>query len=290
VEAVESVLGQSPAPRETVVVIDHNDALLRRARAALAGVQVVANNGPRGLSGARNAGWTRTTGDVVAFLDDDARAEMGWIAGLLDGYTSPDVLGVGGRILPRWQNPPPEWLPEEFYWVVGCSYRGLPETTAAVRNLIGANMSFRRSVLETVDGFHSEIGQVGDSMLRCDDTEFCIRASARMPGGRILYSPAAVVRHHVPSSRTSWRYFRTRCFTEGQAKAHLSRIVGAADGLSSERRHVLRTLPRGVASGVASGSAAGLARSMAIAAGLGLTATGYLAGRAQAAMRGRTVR
>ena len=44
---------------------------------------------------------------------------------------------------PWWPELAPRWLPEEFYWVVGCSYRGLPESVGPVRNPIGASMSMR---------------------------------------------------------------------------------------------------------------------------------------------------
>src|SRR4051812_20925191 len=74
VEAIESVLAQSPSPGRVVVVIDHNDALLDRVRERFAGadVQIVPNEGNRGLSGARNTGLGYSQEDVVVFLDDDA--------------------------------------------------------------------------------------------------------------------------------------------------------------------------------------------------------------------------
>ena len=287
VEAAESARAQTHPPAETIVVIDHNEALLARARETIAGdgIVVVANSGPQGLSGARNAGVAASTGAVVAFLDDDAAADPDWLRTLLDAYADDRVIGAGGSIMPLWESIAPRWFPAEFLWVMGCTYRGLPAHPAAVRNLIGANMSFRRSAIESVGGFLSGFGQVAEGMLRCDDTEFCIRLGKRLPDGVILYQPAAGVRHHVPRARASWRYFRRRCFTEGLAKAHLSRLAGAADGLSTERRYTLYALPTGVGRGIADGLAGrdptGFARSGAIVAGLGITAAGYGLGRLQ---------
>ena len=66
------------------------------------------------------------------------------------------------------------------------------------------------------------------------------------------------------------------------AKAHLSRLAGAAEGLSSERRYTLRTLPERVGRGIAEASTAGPRRPRpcgAILAGLGMTAAGYGLGR-----------
>src|SRR4051794_11475203 len=71
-DAVASVRAQSLAPRETIVVIDHNPALLERARRELAAVTLVENHEARGLSGARNSGLALARGEIVAFLDDDA--------------------------------------------------------------------------------------------------------------------------------------------------------------------------------------------------------------------------
>ena len=289
-EAAESARTQTHPPVETVVVIDHNEALLARAREAIVGheVVVVPNTEAQGLSGARNAGVAASTGDVVAFLDDDANAEPEWLATLAAAFADQRVIGAGGSIAPVWEQTPPPWFPSEFLWVLGCTYRGLPESPTPVRNLIGANMSFRRDAIQSVGGFESGVGQVAESMLRCDDTEFCIRLGRHLPDGVILYEPAARVRHHVPRKRASWRYFRRRCYTEGLAKAQVSRLVGTSAGLSTERRYTFRTLPSGVRRGIADRLAgrdpAGLARSGAIVAGLAITTLGYGVGRARRAL------
>lgn len=291
--AVASVLQQTLPPREVIVVIDHHPILFERARAHLSGARVIANQEAQGLSGARNSGIALAQGAVVAFMDEDAEAAPDWLAQLREGYADPQVLGVGGTIEPRWVAGQPDWFPEEFHWVVGCTYQGMPEhrrtqnqaweACFAVRNLIGCNMSFRRELFEMVGGFRDGVGQVGKSMLRCDDTEFCIRAQQAMSEGIFLHNPKAKVYHHVPEARGEWRYFRRRCYTEGLAKAQISQLVGSHDGLSSEWTYTLRTLPQGVARGLLESirerQPRGLARAGAIMAGLMLTTAGYLKGR-----------
>ncbi len=74
---------------EIVVVIDHNDALLARARVAFPAATVLANASAQGLSGARNTGIDASTGDIVCFLDDDAAAEPDWSTHLLAPYADP---------------------------------------------------------------------------------------------------------------------------------------------------------------------------------------------------------
>ena len=139
--AIESVECQS-VPAQIVLVIDHNDELYDMCVARWPQHHVVANRFAKGLSGARNTGVTEAAGDVIAFLDDDASARDGWLESLEQAFENdPSIGGVGGRVEPAWDVPPPGWLPPEFWWVVGCSYVGLPLTACEVRNPIGANMS-----------------------------------------------------------------------------------------------------------------------------------------------------
>jgi glucosyl-dolichyl phosphate glucuronosyltransferase len=166
--------------------------------------------------------------------------------------------------------------------VVGCTYRGMPEAPTGVRNLIGANMSLRRAVLDALGGFRSDIGRIGTRPLGCEETELCIRARRRWPEGIFLYDPSALVRHRVPANRASWRYFHSRCYAEGLSKALVAKLADTRSGLASERAYTMRVLPRGMLRGVvealARGDPAGLGRSAMIAAGLAVTTAGYLVG------------
>jgi hypothetical protein len=283
VAAVESVQQQTLSPREIIVVVDHNPDLLQRVRDQIPGVMVVENTEAIGLRGARNKGIALARGEVIAFLDDDAVAIPDWLAFLCEGYADPPVLGTGGEVAPVWIEKEPGWLPEEFYWIVGCSYRGMPQTAGTIRNPIGANMSFRREVFDTVGDFRSQNGHLGPRHAGgCEETELCIRVRQRWPQSQFLYLPRARVFHRVPDNRTSWRYFCSRCYVEGLAKAAVSLQLGARDSLASERSYALRVLPQGVVRGVADalfhGDPMGLARAGAIVVGLGLTTAGYLLG------------
>lgn len=279
--AIRSVKQQTLPALEVVVVVDHNPSLLSRCTNELSGVVVVPNRERAGLAGARNTGVASSTGEVVAFLDDDARAEPDWLERLLTHYVEPEVLGVGGRIAADWGGPRPSRMPREFDWVVGCSYVGLPHQAGQVRNLIGANMSVRRSVFDVVGGFAHDLGRVRSRPAGCEETELCIRALARVHGGRFVYEPGALVHHMVGAERQTWSYFRTRCFSEGRSKAVVAGLVGAGPGLATERAYVGRVLPRGAVEGMRDflrGDPAGLIRTGWIVAGLSFTTAGYLAG------------
>nr|WP_237702978.1 MULTISPECIES: glycosyltransferase family 2 protein [Protofrankia] len=289
VAAIASVRHQRTTAHEIILVVDHNDALLARARATFDGVTVLANTGARGLSAARNTGVRAARGDIVVFLDDDAHGAPDWLEHLLAPYAEPTVQGVGGAAVPTWPAPGrPAWFPPEFDWVVGCSYEGLPTSAQPVRNPIGAAMSFRRSVFDRVGGFSDGIGRIGSTPLGCEETELGIRLRQADPQATILYEPRALVHHRVTPARASFTYFRKRCYAEGRSKAIISGQVGSADALATERTYVYRTLPRAVWRDMRTpGRRRGAA---SIVSGLVLTAAGYLHGRLLqpvAARRGR---
>ena len=128
IACVESARAQRPAPAQVVVVVDHNEELRRRLRVRLPrDVEVIASKGERGLSSARNTAVEVSRGDTIVFIDDDAIAHECWLASLLAAFDGPGVVGAGGHALPAWEYEQPSWLPDEFLWVVGCSYRGLPQ-------------------------------------------------------------------------------------------------------------------------------------------------------------------
>lgn len=286
--AVASVRAQHRQPDEIIVVVDHNPDLLARLRAALPDVVVVQNSRPRGLSGGKNTGTALARGELVAFLDDDAVAEPDWLRYLAAAYTGPEVIGVGGLTLPWWEGARPAWFPEEFDWVVGCTFVG--REPGRVRNLLGGNASFRREVFDIAGGFPSHIGRSSGSRrpLGCEETEFCIRLARLCPGSVFLFDGRAVIWHRVPAARARFTYFRSRCYAEGLSKALVTRSVGIADGLSAERSYTTVTLRRGVTRGVARalrGDPAALARPAAITAGLLCATAGYTVGTVHGGLR-----
>jgi GT2 family glycosyltransferase len=280
--ALASLRDQTRAADQVILVADHEEELLERARAAFPDVLCLPNEETRGLSGARNTGVRAATGDVVAFLDDDAAAAPDWVARMLEAYADPLVVGVGGHVVPAWQAPRPAWFPDEFLWVVGCSYRGLPTGRAEIRNPIGANMSFRRDTFRRVGGFEEAMGRFGKDAAGCEETEFAIRARAADPSTRIVLEPGAECRHNVSPDRVTRQYFRRRCRAEGRSKALVSTLAGAGAALETERTYVGRTLPRGILRGLrdlVTGDPAGAARAWTIVEGTALTAGSYALAR-----------
>ena len=232
---------------------------------------VLANKFGGRLGSARNTAAESASGEVLAFLDDDAAAAADWLERLIAPYDDERVGAVGGAPLPVFEATRPRWFPHEFDWVFGCAYRGLPLTRAPLAHLIGANMSVRTSALREVGGFHSDDH---------DDMDMCHRiAHARH---RVLYEPRAVVHHCVPASRTTWHYFWRRCYFVNQGKVEAFANMRQASSLGAELAFVSRTLTTGVLAEirqVARGDLYGLARVGAIVAGIALAGLGHMSGQ-----------
>jgi glycosyltransferase involved in cell wall biosynthesis len=287
VAAVASARAQSSPPVEVIVSIDHNPALMDRAVTwwtgdeGPVGVRVVANRFAGRLGSARNTAAESATGEILAFLDDDAEARPDWLEVLLAPYADGCAVAVGGAPLPRWERACPKWFPPEFHWVFGCAYLGLPTTLAPVRHLIGANMSVRRSALDAVGGFHSDDH---------DDMDMCHRVAAAYPDSLILLEPAAVVDHWVGRERTTWTYFWRRCFFVNRGKVGAFRSMGAAGNWTAELDFVRTRVPasaRRAVRDLASGDPWGLVRLAALLIGTGLAGAGSISGQISAARADR---
>lgn len=236
---VESLKRQTLLPREIILVLDPDKRLLEFYESRMPkDVKIFVSEG-FGLSYARNAGAKNAERKIIAFIDDDAVADANWLENLVKNYDDSHVVGVGGFIKPVWESSRPVWFPEELDWIVGCSYKGLPEHKIYVRNPIGCNMSFRKDIFEKVGCFKASIGRVGKKPMAGEEAELSLRILEKIPGSKIVYDPWAVVYHRVPKSRTSLRYLLKRSFYEGYSKAliasHKSNPVKA---LSTEDQYL----------------------------------------------------
>ena len=132
------------------------------------------------------------------------------------------------------------------------------------RNLIGATMSFRRSVFDMVGSFDTAIGRRGWCRSDARKHNFSLRVQRALVGAELLHVPPAIVRHYDAVERATVPYFLRRCYAEGISKAVVAQRAGREQALSSERRYVRVTLPGGVVEGLRAGlrgDLGGLARS-----------------------------
>jgi glycosyltransferase involved in cell wall biosynthesis len=226
-EAAESVLAQTHDGVELVVVVDGTEDVYDRALAEFGdreGVTIHCNEENLGLAASRNAGVELASGDVVAFVDDDAVADERWVAELVSAYEEQDALAVGGRMAPLWVAGKPDYLPAEFYWLVGVTHRGFADGPGEVRNTFGSNISFRRDVFGRLGGFDPEFGRRGEKNLQAEETELAVRLHREF-GERVWYTPRAVVHHKVFDYRTDPKWLLDRAFWQGYSKRAMAVLL-----------------------------------------------------------------
>jgi glycosyltransferase involved in cell wall biosynthesis len=148
----------------------------------------------RGLSEARNTGWKRASGQIVAYIDDDAYPDAHWLRYLAYTFMTTDYVGVGGpNIAPAEDGPIADCVAN----APGGPVHVLINDTEA-EHIPGCNMAFRRDALASIGGFDPRYRAAGD------DVDVCWRLQER--GWKIGFHAGAVDWHHRRGSiRTYWR-------------------------------------------------------------------------------------
>ena len=282
IEAVDSIFKQTYSFSEIIVAVDHNEKLLQILKQRFPEKVFFAfNNEVRGLSDTRNSGIRRATGDVIAFIDDDAIADKRWVETLVSNYTDSDVLAVGGKLIPIWKKGRPLWFPKELDWIVGCTYKGHPQKKTEVRNLIGCNMSFRREVFDRIGNFKPTIGRLGKVPLAGEEMEYCVRLQEMYPSRKLLFDPEAVVYHKVDKEREGLKYILKRSYGEGVSKSIINKSIDKRKALSTENIYLkylfLKSIPWYLGkSFLLKNPVQNTSRAMVISTAIMVTGLGYL--------------
>jgi glycosyltransferase involved in cell wall biosynthesis len=216
-----------------VLVVDNNSedgtrAVVEAAAREGSGVVKYSFERRQGKSFALNRGVSQATGGILAFTDDDVEIDRAWLVEITRAFALHHCLGVGGRIIPAWQQGKPWWYEEEGpYRLLSAIVRlDLGEEACEMRTPpFGANMAFRRAAFEKYGLFREDLGPNPQNQIRGEDTEFC----RRLMGGRekLMYIPTMIVYHPVEEKRATRRYFLGWYFGYGRA---LVRTEGIPEG------------------------------------------------------------
>ena len=174
--------------------------------------------GRPGLSYARNTGIEKSTGDIIAFIDDDVTVEKDWLINLQAAFEKYDCIAVGGRIYPVWPGPKPSWFHEQgpFATPKAIVYFDLGDKVCVPESHpYGANMAFRREAFAKYGTFRVDLGRVANALMGGEDIEFFERL--KKGGERILYVPDVVVYHPVTKDRLDKNYFESWCFNAARS-------------------------------------------------------------------------
>ncbi|HKG91720.1 MAG TPA: glycosyltransferase [Gemmatimonadaceae bacterium] len=201
-------LGRLEYPDYEVIVVDDGSSSDESARIAGEYDVRLIRTENRGLSSARNTGLEAATGEIVAYVDDDAFPDPHWLTYLAQAFLKSPVVGVGGPNIP---------LPDDGA-TADCvaNAPGGPIhvllSDDEAEHIPGCNSAFRKAALEAIGGFDPQFHVAGD------DVDVCWRLRER--GWTLGFSPAAVVWHHRRNTvRAYWRQQRGY----GRAEAMLER-------------------------------------------------------------------
>jgi GT2 family glycosyltransferase len=190
-------------------------------RAAFPGLVLLREPRP-GLSRARNRAlaWAASEeADVLAFVDDDAIVNAGWLEALRARWDEApaEVACIGGPIRPRYAVPPPPWFSDGIAHALTLLDRGpaVRDLDPSVEAVYGANISFRVEPLRAVGGFDPTLGHSGGRVFFAEEDE-AQRALVRLGYG-VRYVPDAAVEHVIPAERLTRASFIRRRFAFGAA-------------------------------------------------------------------------
>src|SRR5579875_2089502 len=203
---LQHVFAQSYQRREIIVVDSSTNNESELVVAQYSEIKLIRLRGQHNnMPHARNSGVATSCGEIIAFIDDDAMVQPGWLEALVAAYCDETVGGVGGRVISM-----PEPYCDQFTGsphlvvnvggrIIGRDIGCMSTETIEVDHLIGCNMSFRRMALEQAGRFDTNYTLTN---LR-EETDMCIRV--KQVGWRLLFVPAVAVLHF--SSRSLNPYF-----------------------------------------------------------------------------------
>jgi glucosyl-dolichyl phosphate glucuronosyltransferase len=214
--ALESVLSQqSRGMRYEVIVVDNNssdstrEVVERRISEGRQNLRYLFEH-RQGSSYARNAGIAAARSDIIAFADDDVRVGAEWIATIKQTFDdNPEVDCVGGKVLPLWLTPPPEWLTRDHWMPLALQDYGNRKLSINRSNplcLVSANLAVRRRAFVDTGLFAPELQRIKDGIGSMEDAELLERFW--QAGRRCLYVPELIVETYVPAERMSKAYQR----------------------------------------------------------------------------------
>jgi glycosyltransferase involved in cell wall biosynthesis len=218
VEVCLDALGIAAADTEIpheIIVIDQTDPPARRGDlvARYPSIKHIYQN-DKGLSIARNLGVQESSGEVLAYLDDDAVPSPQWFTEIALPFQSDGegkVLACGGKVIADYRKRArPDWMTPSLEAYLSCiNWGDRGRFLNQGEWIVGANMAFRRSVFHKIDLFDVSLGRKGTKILLSNEE---IGMIEKIGLEHIWYVPNAVVNHVIAPERLDQTWFRRRVY------------------------------------------------------------------------------
>jgi L-malate glycosyltransferase len=189
-----------------------------------------------GKNVALNAGLGLLEGDLAIFTDDDAFPHADWLLQFRKTADDQPMYSIfGGKVLARWESPPPHWIgwvnQKVVYAITDPSLR---EGMLEPYNVFGPNMAIRADVFQAGLRFDTTIGPKGASYPMGSETELLLRLGER--GQKAWHVPDAVVEHFIRKEQLTKHWVLQRAINFGRGQYRLfpdNRVGGAKFGMGT---------------------------------------------------------
>ncbi|MEQ9362911.1 MAG: glycosyltransferase [Leptospirales bacterium] len=188
-----------------------------------------------GVTAARHLGAKEARGDLLVYIEDDARAEPKALAAILECFEDPEVHLVGGRCIPDYDSEPPAWIekffdrtPEGF----SCGSLSLIDQgdrlqETSPHNIWALNFSIRKQTLNDLDGFHPDLMPPGFKEFQ-GDGESGVSNKLIERKLKAVYHPDVTIHHRIQADRFSGEYFEKRFRFQGICDSYTALRAGGS--------------------------------------------------------------
>ena len=207
-----------------VIVVDNNKykdethSIVLKKKINLNNLRYIHHPKP-GLHEARHRGLKEAKYEWLVFLDDDVELLPNYLTGVQEAINNKDVVLIGGKNTPNYENTPPKWLNdlwEKEKWIGPLSILDLGDKQkyTSPLNVFGCNFVIKKSVLLQAGGFHPD--SMPKEMLRYrGDGETYVSEYIKANGLKTYYHPDVSVKHWVPKERMTFEYWYQRAYRQG---------------------------------------------------------------------------
>jgi glucosyl-dolichyl phosphate glucuronosyltransferase len=200
-----------------------------------------------GLHAGRHVGLCAAKGAIAVFADDDIRAFPSWLEAISKSFQDPTIALVGGKCLPEYECPPPDWLmslwksSKQGRWLGCFSVIDLGNDICEIspRFVYGCNYAIRKEVAVDLAGFHPD-GMPKELIRYRGDGETALSMKILRNGYRTLYDPDASIHHLVPRDRLTKEYVKWRAYIQGISDSYTR--IRSAGGIKT--RHIAAALAK----------------------------------------------